>query len=69
MTHILFGLSTHLHHFQVIECDVYDCLNAGILVNSVVLQMFLLFLFGNRRLPIEKPPVAFARIIKSYPNF
>jgi len=40
---MLFGLSTHLHYFQVIECDVYvltssvyDCLCAVILVSSVV---------------------------------
>jgi len=23
ITYMLLGLSTHLHHFQVIECDVY----------------------------------------------
>jgi len=58
MTHILFGLATHLHHFQVIECDVYvstsivyDCLFAVILVSSVMLSMSLLFLFWNRSLP------------------
>jgi len=54
----LLGLSTHLHHFQVIDCDVYvftpsvyDCLCAVILVSSVVLWMSLLFLFWNGRLP------------------
>jgi len=40
----LFGLSTHLHHFQVIECDLYieshiayDCM-CVVLVNSVLLR-------------------------------
>jgi len=23
MTHMLLGLSIHLHHFQAIECDIY----------------------------------------------
>jgi len=44
---ILVWLSTHLHHFQVIESNVLDphCLCAVILVNSVVLRMSLPFLF------------------------
>jgi len=55
---MLFGLSTHLHQFQVIKCIVYvsipivyDCSCAVVLVSSVVLRMSLLFLFWNRRLP------------------
>jgi len=49
---MLFGLSTHLHHFQVIECNVYvetpivyNCSCAVVMVSSVVLRMSLLFLF------------------------
>jgi len=52
MTHVLFGLSTHLHHFQVIECNVYFKTRivmiiydlTVILVSSVALRMSLLFL-------------------------
>jgi len=54
-------LCTHLHRFQVIECDVYvstpivnDCLCADILVSSAVLRMSLLFPILKWKAPIPR---------------
>jgi len=58
---ILFGLSIHLHRFQIIECDVSvytpiveDCCAVLLVSSSFVLRMSLLFSILKQKAPIPR---------------